>query len=126
MSRALAPLWWMAGASGVSWLVISAVSPGSNPEVGLGMVAPLAAAGLTWVLAQRDYAAHPERLTAVLIKALAGKMVFFGGYVIVMVRVLAVRPIPFMVSFTGFFIGLYVMEALFLRRLFADSMRMSR
>ncbi len=53
-------------------------------------------------------------------------MVFFGGYVIVMVRVAAVRPIPFMVSFTGFFIGLYAMEALFLRRLFADSMRTSR
>lgn len=120
------PLWWMVAASAVSWLAISAVAAGSNPEVGLGMVAPLAAAGLTWVLAQRTHAARPERMTGVLIKALVGKMVFFGVYVVVMVRVLAVRPIPFMVSFTGFFIGLYVMEALFLRRLFADSMRMSR
>lgn len=116
----------MVAASAVSWCAISAVAVGSNPEVGFGMVGPLAAAGLTWVLAQRTQAACPERLTGVLIKALVGKMVFFGVYVIVMVRVLAVRPIPFMVSFTGFFIGLYVMEALFLRRLFADSMRMSR
>jgi hypothetical protein len=120
------PLWWMVAAAIVSWLAITAVAGAANPEAGLGMIGPLAAAGVTWVLAQRTYESHPERLTGVLIKALAGKMVFFGVYVIVMVRVLALRPIPFMASFIGYFIALYVMEALFLRRLFADGMRMSR
>ncbi len=110
----------------ISWLAITAVAGAANPETGLGMAGPLIGAGVTWVLVQRTYAASPERLTGVMIAALAAKMVFFGVYVIVMVRVLALRPIPFMASFTGYFVALYVMEALFLRRLFADGMRMSR
>jgi hypothetical protein len=51
------------------------------------------------------------------------KMIFFGAYVAVMLRVMRVRPFPFVVSFTGYFIGLYLMEALFLRRLFSERSR---
>ncbi|MEQ1574402.1 MAG: hypothetical protein ABL993_09175 [Vicinamibacterales bacterium] len=120
------PLFWMIAVAIVSWLAITAVAGAANPEAGLGMFGPLLAAGVTWVLVRRTYALSPERLTSVMIAALAAKMVFFGVYVIVMVRVLALRPIPFMASFTGYFVALYVMEALFLRRLFADGMRMSR
>jgi hypothetical protein len=47
-------------------------------------------------------------------------MVFFGAYVAVMLAVLRLRPIPFVLSFTGYFIGLYLMEALYLRRLFTS------
>ena len=39
---------------------------------------------------------------------------------VVMLRVLDLRPVPFVVSFTGYFIALHTMEALFLRRLFDD------
>jgi hypothetical protein len=44
--------------------------------------------------------------------------VFFGAYVVVMLRVLALRPGPFVASFTSYFIALHMMEALFMRRLF--------
>src|SRR5262245_17142672 len=105
------PLWWMIGAATASWLALTAVVGDGNPEYGLGMVGPLVSAAVTWVLVRRTAASpQPERVTGVLIKALAGKMVFFGVYVIVMVRVLSLRPIPFMASFTGYFIALYVME----------------
>jgi hypothetical protein len=36
------------------------------------------------------------------------------------------RPVPFMVSFTSAFVTLYLMEALYLQRLFADGLRASR
>jgi hypothetical protein len=53
-----------------------------------------------------------------MVQGLAVKAVFFGAYVVAMLRVLRVRPVPFVVSFTGYFIALHVTEALFLRRLF--------
>ena len=54
------------------------------------------------------------------------KAVFFGVYVAVMLRPLALRATPFVASFTGYFIALHMMEALFMRRLFADGMRVVR
>jgi hypothetical protein len=53
-----------------------------------------------------------------MIAAFAFKLVFFGFYVGLMIRVVALRPLPFIASFTGYFVGLYLMEALYLRRLF--------
>jgi hypothetical protein len=58
-------------------------------------------------------------LTDVMVAGLAVKAVFFGVYVVVMLRGLDLRPAPFVGSFTGFFIALYGLEALFLKRLFA-------
>ena len=48
----------------------------------------------------------------VMIAAFAVKMVFFGAYVAVMLRGSALRPMPFVVSFTGYFIALALVEAL--------------
>ena len=47
------------------------------------------------------------------------KMLFFGTYVALMLRVVGLQPLPFVVSFTGYFIALYLTEALLMRRLFA-------
>jgi len=115
---------WMAGAAAAAWLVATAVfGRDRGGELLLGMLGPLAAVVVSWVVAERTYRASPERLTAVMITAFAAKMVFFGTYVAVMLKVLALRPNPFVASFTGHFIGLYGMEALYLRRLFADTRR---
>jgi uncharacterized membrane protein YdfJ with MMPL/SSD domain len=72
---------------------------------------------VTWGLVERVHAAAPERVMGALMAGFAGKMLFFGVYVVVMLRVLGLRPVPFVTSFTAYFIGLYVMQALFLRRL---------
>lgn len=87
-------------------------------EVLFGMAGPLAVAGGSWVLAERTWRRRPERLTAVMIAAFAGKMVFFAAYVALMLSVLSLRPIPFVASFTVSFIALHLAEALALRRLF--------
>ena len=112
---------WMAVAGVTSWLVATAVfGMAATRELLLGMVGPLAAVVVSWVIAERIWRANPERLTAVMIAAFAAKMVFFGAYVAVMLKVLAFRPVPFVASFTGHFIGLYGMEAVYLRRLFTQ------
>jgi hypothetical protein len=94
-------------------------------EVLLGMAGPLAAASVTWVAVERTYRSDPARVTPLMIAAFAAKMVFFGAYVAVMLAVLSLRPAPFVVSFTGYFIALYAVEAACLQRLFAGGMRAS-
>ena len=53
-----------------------------------------------------------------MIAAFAGK-ICSSGVRDGRVEVLALRPVPFMLSFTGYFIAIYLMEALYLRRLFS-------
>ena len=114
------PLWLMTALSLATALIIAAL-PGfdGDREVLFGMLAPLAGAALTWVLAARLFPAHPERLTSMMVAAFGGKLVFFGAYVAVMLKVLHLEPMPFVASFTGYFVTLHIMEALYLQRLFA-------
>jgi len=115
---------WMTGAGLVSWLVTRVITGGSgDPEVLLGMVGPLVSAIGSWIAYERAHRSAPGRLTNVMITALAVKMVFFGGYVGVMLRGLDLRPVPFIVSFAAYFIALHTMEATFLRRLLMNDLR---
>jgi len=112
----------MIAVSVLSWVIVAGVAGGrANPEVLYGMVGPLAVAAASWVVTKRTYAAAPERLMGVLITGMAIKAVLFGAYVVVMLRILALRPGPFIASFTSYFIALHMMEALFMRRLFANA-----
>ncbi len=123
----MTPVWWMVGLSGLSWLVAAALlDTQARIEVLYGMLGPLAMVSGSWVLMERAYRRSPQRLTAVMVAAFAGKLVFFGAYVAVMLRVLSLRPRTFVASFTGYFIALYLIEALYLRRLFAGGPRATR
>ena len=120
MSGGFGPLAWMVGASVASWGAVSAVGgDGVHPEVLFGMLGPLLSACATWIAVRLAQRSSAPNLMGVMIAGFALKMVFFGVYVAVMLRVLSLRPVPFVVSFTGYFIALYAMEALFLRRAFA-------
>jgi hypothetical protein len=111
---------WMTAASVGSWLAVTAiVGSRAAVEVLAGMIGPLAMAAGSWVMAERTYRRRPAQLTAVMIGAFGVKMLFFGAYVAIALKVLSLRPIPFVISFTGYFIGLHLMEALYLRRLLA-------
>jgi hypothetical protein len=113
------PAWWMAGLGVLSWLVVAALpNVESDTEILLGMIAPLAAALGTWVMVVR-MSSRPQLLTSLMIGAFGAKMVFFGVYVVIMLKVLEVRPLPFIISFTCYFIGLHLFEALCLQRFFA-------
>jgi hypothetical protein len=112
------PVLWLASVSAVSAALLGARF---GREVWIGMLAPLIAASATWTLTERIHAANPGRVTAVMITAFAGKLVFFGAYVGLAIGVLGVRPVPFVASFTGYFIALHVIEALWLKRLFVSS-----
>jgi hypothetical protein len=115
--------WMIAGGLG-SWLAMAFVLDSRTwLEVLAGLLGPLVAAIGTWVLVARTYRRVPAALTGRMSAALVGKMVFFAGYVAVMLRGLGLRPVPFVTSFTGYLIVLYAVEALLMRRLFANRTR---
>jgi len=109
---------WMAGAAVGSWLAVAAAGGDRvNPESFFGMAGPLAAVCASWVAVKRTHRAAPERVMAVMIVWFALKFVFFGAYVAVMIRLLSLRTVPFITAFVSYFIALYAMQALFIRRL---------
>ena len=118
------PVAWMTGFGLTPWLAAAVAFEGrGDPEVLLGMAGPLVSAVGSWVAYERAHRSAPGRLTSVMIAALAVKMVFFGGYVGVVLRGLDMRPVPFVASFAAYFIALYAMEAAFLRRLLMNDLR---
>jgi len=110
-----------------AWLVASLfVDRQTSIEVMAGMLGPLAAVVASWVWVDRIFRRNPGALTSFMIVAFAGKLVFFGAYVALALRVLQFRLVPFVASFTSYFIGLYLIEALYMRRLFWGGMRAPR
>jgi hypothetical protein len=90
-------------------------------EVIAGIIAPLVAVAASWIAAERTYRRSPERLTSLMVAGFGVKAVFFGAYVAIAINGLALRPAPFVASFTVSFIALYLVEAISLRRLFAGA-----
>lgn len=108
----------MAGAAIGSWLLVTVIGGDRvNPETLFGMAGPLVAVCASWIATQRTHRSAPERVLAVMIVWFALKFVFFGLYVTVMLKLLSLRPVPFVVAFVSYFIALYAMQALFLKRL---------
>ena len=109
---------WMAGTSGAAWLLVTVVlADRANPEALLGIAGPLTGASVSWIAYVRARESTPERLTRVMITAFALKLMFFSVYVVATMRLLDLRPAPFVVSFASAFIALHAMEAFHLRRL---------
>ena len=78
---------WMAGASIVACATALAfVERASGVALVFGMLGPLALACGSWVMAERTYRQDPRALTGLMVTAFAFKLVFFGGYVAVMLR----------------------------------------
>ena len=113
--------WMSAAAVGSAAVAVAIAGRQTAADVLLGMLAPLGAATVSWVLTERTYKREPVRVTGLLIGAFGAKMLFFGAYVAVMLEVVGLHPMPFVVSFTSYFIALYLVEALLIRSLFAKS-----
>ena len=116
----------MLAGSALSAIVVMAflgdrATPNPRLSVFLGMVGPLAATMCAMVSATRAYRRDPVSLTGAMIKAFIAKLVFFGGYVALVVKAGWVQPVPFAISFTSYFVLLHMIEAFRLRRLFEQT-----
>jgi hypothetical protein len=88
-------------------------------DVGLGIAGPLVAAVVTWGMITRTLRVDPRQLTSRMFLGFAVKMLFFAAFVVVAIRGLGARPVPFAVSFTVSFIVCHGVEAMLLRRALA-------
>ena len=84
----------MAASLGACLMASVTVASGARTEVLCGMVAPLAMAVGSWVLAARTFRARPQALTGLMIGAFGVKLVFFGAYVAVVIVVLSFELPP--------------------------------
>ena len=110
---------WMTGICLASWLAVTALVPSVMIAAGLGMAGPLLAADVTWWLITRAARRDASRVQTALLRSFAAKMIFYAVYVVVVMRVVSVDFVPFVVSFTSYFVALHATEALLLRRLTA-------
>jgi hypothetical protein len=112
----------MIGTSFGTWLLVAVSLERADGEAMLfGMLAPLVMAIGSWLLTERTYRRNPDRVTALMMAGFGVKMLFVGLYLLVMLRALDVAPVPFVASFAANFVALYVIEALYLTRLFAGA-----
>jgi hypothetical protein len=98
--------------------------PQLGPSIFGGMVGPLVAALATWVLVTHTFRRNPAALTNLMIAAFGVKAVFFGIYAVAMVRMFGLDVAAFGLSFAGFFIALYAVEAALFARLFQSAQGM--
>lgn len=110
--------WWMLAGSILSAILLTML-PGVSVrlEIWFGMMGPLISAIVSWIVMQRQHRKKPQGMTRLLIKAFAAKMIFFGIYIAFFLVIELVRPIPFVVSFAGYYIALHIVEAIGLRHL---------
>ncbi len=104
-----------------SWGLVSLMLPHVAVEILLGMVSPLLLAIGTLILVERTYRRAP--LTSLMTGAFMGKMLVYGVYVSVIVGFYSFQVLPFAVSFTVYFIGLHLTEALYFQTLFRAERR---
>ena len=106
-----------------SWALVSFMFPQAAVEIFLGMLGPLLLAIGTLILVERTYRKAPRKLTSLMTQAFFGKMLFYGVYVGVIVGFYSFQALPFAVSFTVYFIGLHLTEALYFQALFRAESR---
>ena len=106
-----------------SWALVSLMVPQAAVEILLGMLGPLLLAIGTLILVERTYRKAPRKLTSLMTQAFFGKMLFYGVYVGVIVGFYSFQALPFAVSFTVYFIGLHLTEALYFQALFRAESR---
>jgi hypothetical protein len=89
-------------------------------EIFLGMISPLVIGVLSIFYIDGIQKKSPEKMTNVILKMFVGKMIFYGAYFIYVFTFYTFTPVPFIISFSGYFITLHVCEALFLKSIFTN------
>ena len=113
----------VAGLSIASAVVATRLAPAASREILAGMAGPLLAVVLTWLALQRTARRNPAGVQSAMIGGFLVKLVFFALYVVAVARMPEFRAQAFAASFGIYFVTLYVIEAVMLRRLFAGAGR---
>lgn len=108
---------WMAGGSVLAALLVASLPGVADLEIWLGMLAPMAVTSGEWIATERKFREAPESVSSLMLRMFILKALLFAVYVGVLLMVGGLEPVPFVVSFMGFFLVLFVVEATALYRL---------
>jgi len=86
-------------------------------ELFLGWSGPIVAGFISQYFVTQAAKKDPYSVTKTLTKGFALKMVFYGLYIIIIFKLYSFKPIPFLCSFAGFFLGLHALEAVVIKDL---------
>ena len=86
-------------------------------ELFLGWLGPVSAGFITMYFVIQAAKKDPYSITKTLAKGFVLKMVFYGLYIIIFFKLYSFKPIQFLCSFAGFFLGLHALEAVVIKDL---------
>jgi hypothetical protein len=111
-------MWVTVSVSMVSSAFIATyVMPAVATEVLVGMAGPVVVAVGSIIMMDRVSRRNPEGLTRLLIRAFVSKMVVFGLYVALATVLMSLDVVAFVVSFTMYFVLLYLVETFYVYQL---------
>jgi len=82
------------------------------------MIGPLVMGVFTVELVTWKFDQDPQAVTNVMIRAFGGKMIFYAAYIVAILKLTKLDSMIFVLSFSGFFILLHILEALYFRAKF--------
>ena len=110
---------YLAGGSILTAIILSVVSAaaglGAEKEIWLGMLGPALASVVSWTAVERQRRLNPQKIFKCLIQAFVLKFLFFGAYIVILVKAGWIRPGLFVGCFAFFYLALHVAEAFELR-----------
>ena len=98
-----------------TWGLLSAAFPYYVKELFLGMIIPWSISLISIVKTHSVYNLNPEKLINHMTKAMLIKMMSYGLLLIIIFNFISFNPLPFIISFTGYFLALHIIEAFTLR-----------
>ena len=103
-----------------TWGLLSAAFPDYVKEIFLGMVLPWLISLISIVKTRSVYNLNPEKLIKHMTTAMLMKMMSYGLLLIIIFTFISFNPLPFIISFTGYFLTLHITEAFVLRFIFKE------
>ncbi len=111
-------MWVAVSVSMVSSAFIATyVMPAVATEVLVGMAGPVVVAVGSIMMMDRVSRRTPEGLTRLLIRSFVSKMIVFGLYVALATVLMSLDVVVFVVSFTMYFVLLYLVETFYVYQL---------
>ena len=103
-----------------TWGLLSAALPDYVKEIFLGMVIPWSISLISISKTHFVYKINPEKLIKHMTTAMLMKMLSYGLLLVIIFTFISFNPLPFIISFTGYFLALHITEAFVLRYIFKE------
>tara|TARA_B100000029_G_scaffold106874_2_gene97619 strand:+ start:295 stop:642 length:348 start_codon:yes stop_codon:yes gene_type:complete len=107
-------LYGLVASAGILGLV-AGFYPEFRLELFLGWIIPVIAGVITIYFVLDAAKKDAQLVTKVLTKGFAIKMVYYGAIILIIFKLYAFEPVPFICSLAGFFLGLHALEAVIIK-----------